>query len=87
MEAEVEDDEEIDVNKLSEELQSKENIPIENLHEGPLWESNTVPGKETFLVGIRDDDNISKDTQFLEKISNVFDQNETCVKFTASRNC
>ena len=42
--------------------------------------------KAIFLVGISHNDDINKDAQFLEEISKVFDQYETSVKFTASRN-
>ena len=85
MEGEIEEDEEVDTNELLKALQSNENIPIEILHEEPRKESNTVSGKTISLVGISCDENINKETQFLEEIDKVFHQYETSAKFTASR--
>ena len=86
MEGEVEVDKQVDANELLEVLQSNENIPIKILHEEPPIESNTVSEKAISLVSISNDDDINKNAQFLEDISKVFDQYETFVKFTASRN-
>ena len=75
-----------DAKELLEALQSNENIPIEILHEEPPKESNEVSGKAISLVGFSDDGDINKDAQLLEEINKVFDQYETSVKFTVSRN-
>ena len=86
MEWEVEEEEEVDANELLEALQSNGNIPIEILHEETQKENNTLFEKAISLVSTSDDDDINKDAQFLKEISKVFDQFETSVKFTTSRN-
>ena len=86
MEWEVEEEEEVNANELLEALQSNGNIPIEILHEETQKENNTLFEKAISLVSTSDDDDINKDAQFLKEISKVFDQLETSVKFTASRN-
>ena len=86
MEGEVEEDDEVDANKLLKTLQSNRKIRIKILHEEPPKENNTVSGKAISSAGISDDGDIKKDAQSLEEISQVFDQCKTSVKFTASRN-
>ena len=83
MEGEVEEDEEVDANELLEALQSNENNPIEILHEDPPRESNTAYWKAVSLIGVRDEDDITKDAEFLQEISKMFDRYEIsviCVK-------
>ena len=74
MEEEVEEDEEVDANELLEALQSHDNIPIEILYEEPPRESNSHYGKVVSRVGISNDDDITKDVEFLEEIRKVFDR-------------
>ena len=52
----------------------------------PPRESNPVYGKAVSLVGISDDNDITKDAGFLVEISKVFRRYEISVKFTVSRN-
>ena len=56
------------------------------MHEELTKGRNAISGKALFLIGVSDINDINKDEKFLEEISKVFDQYETPVKVTASRN-
>ena len=83
-EEKVEEEEVIDAKQLLQALTG--DISIEVVIEKETQECNAVTGNSVSLVGISESDQINKDGKFLDAIKKVFDEHETPVQFTASRN-